>query len=232
MIRRYDRNLYITAGVDGINSNNALFGFTLSNDRVRTLRLGSSYTKATKRNQLTLSSTASFGLDVLGAQVVAGQSKQRFRKINGRVNDSLQIGRSFVLRVNGFGQMTDDDLPSSEQIALGGDEFGRAYEAALISGDTGYAGSTELAWAPSKGLPSAFKGSELYLYSDAGRVTYRGRFGGDAITSTLASFGGGVRMHLLAKTVAQIECVRGLTNPVPYEDRERARVLFSIRSLL
>ncbi len=232
IIRRYDRNLYVTADIDGIDSNNALFGFKLSNDRVRTLRLGTSYTTATKRNQLTVSSTASFGLDVLGARVVAGQAKQRFRKINGRVNDSLQIGRSFVLRVNGFGQMTGDDLPSSEQIALGGDEFGRAYGAALISGDKGYAGSTEMAWVPSKGLPTVFKGSELYLYSDAGRVTYRGRFGGDAMTSSLASFGGGVRMHLLTKTVAQIECVRGLTNPVPYEDREKARVLFSIRSLL
>lgn len=232
LIRRYDRNLYVTGGVDGINSNNALFGFTLSNDRVRTLRLGASYTTATKRNQVTLSGTASFGLDVLGARVVAGQAKQRFRKINGRVNDSLQIGRSFVLRVNGFGQMTGDDLPSSEQIALGGDEFGRAYEAALISGDRGYAGSAELAWVPSKGLPTALKGSELYLYSDAGRVTYRGRYGGEAVTSRLASFGGGVRMHLVAKTVAQIECVRGLTNPVPYEDRENERVLFSIRSLL
>lgn len=232
LIRRYNRNLYVTAGIDGIDSNNALFGFTLSNDRVRTLRLGSSYTTATKRNQLTVSGTASFGLDVLGARVIAGQSKQRFRKINGRVNDSLQIGRSFVLRLNGFGQISGDDLPSSEQIALGGDEFGRAYEAALISGDRGYAGSAELAWVSPNGLPAAFTGSELYLYSDAGRVTYRGRFGGTATTSSLASFGGGVRMHLLAKTVAQIECVRGLTNPVPYEDREKARVLFSIRSLL
>ena len=232
LIRRYNKNLYITAGVDGIDTNNALLGFMLSNDRVRALRLGMSYTTATKRNQLTLSATASFGLDVLGARVVAGQSKQRFRKINGRLNDSLQVGRSFVIRLNGFGQMTGNDLPSSEQIALGGDEFGRAYEAALIAGDEGYAGSAEFAWVPPKGLPTALTGSELYVYSDAGHVTYRGRFGAEALSSSLASIGGGIRLHVISKTILQLECVRGLLNPVSYEDREKARVLFSIRSLL
>jgi len=232
LIRRYDHNWTATIGIDGIDSNNALFGYTLSNDRIRTLRLASSYTTAGKRNLLTLGATASFGLDIAGARVIPGQSDQRFRKVSGRIADTLQIGKTVVLRLNGFGQATGDRLPSSEQIALGGDEFGRAYEAALITGDTGYAGSAELAWLPLHGLPSAFKGSELYLYTDGGRVTYRSRFGLEAIPAHLASFGGGMRLHVAQRTMVQIEAVRGLSNPVVYEDREKARVLFSIRSLL
>ncbi len=232
LIRRYDHAWTATIGIDGIDSNNALLGYTLSNDRIRALRLASSYTIAGKRNLLTLGATASFGLDIAGARVIAGQSDQRFRKVSGRIADTLQIGKSVVLRLNGFGQATGDRLPSSEQIALGGDEFGRAYEAALITGDTGYAGSAELAWLPQHKLPGAFKGSELYLYTDGGRVTYRSRFGLDAIPAHLASFGGGVRLHVAQKTMVQIEAVRGLSNPVVYEDREKARVLFSIRSLL
>jgi hemolysin activation/secretion protein len=231
LVRRYDRNLSVTIGLDGIDTNNALLGFTLSNDRVRALRLASAYTITTKRNQLTLSATASLGLNILGARVVPGQSRQDFGKIDARLADTWQIAKGFELRLNAFVQATRDDLPSSEQIALGGDEFGRAYEAALIAGDDGYAGSAECAWIPATIVPAGLKGSELYVYADGGHVTYRSRPGFDGAATHLASVGGGVRLHVAGKTVVQLEGVRGLSNPVAYEDREKARVLFSIKSL-
>lgn len=232
LLRRYDRSFTATVGVDGIDSHNALFGFTLSNDRVRALRLGVSYAIAGKRNQLTLSATTSFGLDVLGARVTPGASSRTFRKLDARIADSLEVGRAFVLRLDGFGQATGDDLPSSEQIVLGGDTFGRAYEAGSIAGDSGYAGSAEFAWVPPTGLPPRLAGSELYLYSDAGHVSYRGRLGDPAVSAHLASVGGGVRLHLAGRTVVQLEAVRGLADPTGDANRQKARVLFSIRSAL
>lgn len=232
IVRGYDRNLYATLGVDGIDTDNALLGQTLSNDRVRALRAALSYTVSGKRNQLTLSATGSFGLDVLGARVVPGQSDPRFRKLNAKANDALQVGKSFVLRLSAFGQLTGDDLPSSEQVALGGDEYGRAYEAAIIAGDTGYAGSAEIAWLPQSGLPPLLAGSELYLFSDGGSVRYRGRFGLPASDSHLGSIGGGVRVHVAARTILQLEAARGLSSPVFYEDNEKTRLLFSVRSVL
>ena len=89
IIRSYTRNLYATLGFDGLNSDNALFGFTLSNDRTRAARLALSYTAASRRNQFTVSATGSFGLNVLGARHVAGLSRQKFRKLNLRFNDAL-----------------------------------------------------------------------------------------------------------------------------------------------
>lgn len=232
IVRGYTRNLYVTLGIDGIDADNALLGLTLSNDRVRAARAAISFVKATPRNQLSVSATASQGLDILGARVVPGQARQGFRKLNFRLADSHQIGKSFALRLSGFAQVTPDDLPSSEQTALGGDEFGRAYEAALISGDSGYAGSAELAWHPATGLPKALAGSELYAFADAGHVRYRSRFAAPGVDNHLASVGVGGRIQIAARTILQLEAVRGLNNPVFYEDRKKTRLLFSIRSAL
>jgi len=231
ILRSYTRNFYATLGVDGINSNNALLGFTLSNDRVRAARLALAYSTAGKRNQFGASATWSLGLDMLGARVVPGQAKQSFRKFSVKANDSLQVGKTFVLRLNAFGQATPDDLPSSEQAALGGDEFGRAYEGALIAGDTGYAGSAEFAWQLRSGMPRLLQGSELYGFTDAGHVHYRSRFGQPGTNSHLASVGGGARLAIAARAVVQLELVRGLNNPVFYENRKKTRLLFSVRSL-
>jgi hemolysin activation/secretion protein len=232
IVRGYSRNLTVTVGVDGINSNNALLGFTLSNDRIRTLRGAVSFVTVNGRNQFSASATASLGLDVLGMRVAPGQARRGFRKFGARVSNARTIGKSFALRLAAFGQTTPDDLPSSEQVALGGDEFGRAYEAAIISGDRGIAGSAEFAFRPVSGLPKQIAGSELYAFTDAGRVHYRSRFGFAGVDSRLASVGAGGRLQIAQRTIVQLEAVRGLDNPVFYTDRKKTRLLFSIRSLL
>lgn len=232
LLRTYRRSLSATIGFDGVDSDNALLGFVLSNDRVRALRTALAFGASSPRNQLTISGTASFGIAALGARVVAGQAESGFRKLNVKLAENRQLGRDFVLRLAAFGQATDDRLPGSEQIALGGDEFGRAYEAALIAGDRGYAGSAEFAWRPPDGLPKPLAGSEFYAFTDAGRVWYRGRFGFATGESHLASIGTGARLRVAARGIVQLELVRGLDNPVFYEDRKKWRVLFSLRSSL
>jgi hemolysin activation/secretion protein len=232
LIRGFNRNLYVTGSLDGVNSDNALFGQTFSSDRTRAARGAVSYTRATDKNLLTVSGTVSLGLNVLGARVTdSGLSDKTFRKLNVKVTDNAQVSRNLYLRLNGFAQATNDNLPGSEQIALGGDEFGRAYEASLISGDTGMAGSAELAWRPAKGIPKLLSGSELYSFVDGGRVTYRGRYGFDDSKSHLGSVGGGVRAQIANRQLVQLEAVKGLSNPVFYEDRKVWRVLFSVKSL-
>ncbi len=232
LIRGFNRNLYVTGSVDGVNSDNALFGRIFSSDRTRAARAAIAYTKASDRNLLTISGTASLGLDAFGARVTdPGLSDKTFRKLNIKITDNAQVSRNIYLRLNGFGQATGDNLPGSEQIALGGDEFGRAYEASLISGDTGLAGSAELAWRPAKGLPNLLRGSEVYSFVDGGKVTYRGRYGFDDSKSHLGSVGAGVRAQIANRQLVQVEAVKGLSNPVFYEDRKVWRLLFSVKSL-
>lgn len=223
------RSLIATLGVDGIDSHNALMGFTLSNDRVRAVRLAGGYVFVNNRRLFSVGLTASQGLSVLGARTTPGQAVTDFRKLSIKVNASQALGANTALRAALFGQVSADNLPASEQISLGGDEFGRAYEASTIGGDAGAASSLELAWRPTR-LPPLIAGSEFYVFGDAGRVRYHSRFGRPADQSDVASVGGGARLLVAQHHVLEVEVVRGLTNPVFYADKQKTRAVLSLRS--
>ena len=232
VVRSFNRNLYLTASLDGADSHNALLGFTLSKDRTRAARLAASYSRSGARNLFTASATASLGVDGLGARVFdRSVSQPDFRKLNLKASDILQVAPGLYLRLNSFAQVSGSLLPASEQIALGGDEFGRAYEAALVAGDQGVAASAELAWRPAAWTPRPLSGSELYTFIDGGRVFSHGRAGSEAADARLASVGGGLRIQIADRTVVGVEAVRGLYNPVFYENREVWRALLNVRSL-
>ena len=231
-LRSLDRNFYATLSVDGINSDNALLGSTLSNDRSRALRVALSYALQGSKNSTTVSATVSQGIDGFGARTLTPEATDLgFTKVNAKILDNLIVTRNVVLRLDSFVQGSESRLPAAEQIALGGDEFGRAYEAAVVSGDYGTAGSAELAWRPAKRLPQILKGSEVYLFTDAGKVWSYGRNGFAGFSSTLASVGGGVRAQLAQRAVLQLEAALGLYNPVYYENREVWRLFFSVKTL-
>ncbi|WP_442679043.1 ShlB/FhaC/HecB family hemolysin secretion/activation protein [Sphingomonas sp. ASY06-1R] len=231
-IRRYDTNLVVSAGLDGVNSDNAFLGFTFSNERTRALRLAASLTLSSETNLFSVSATQSFGLDALGARLLDPTVSQLdFRKINLRLGDNKVIGKSWILRMNGSAQFTSDRLPSTEQFTLGGDEFGRAYETALISGDTGYGVSGELAFHPVK-VPPILSGSEVYMFVDRGSVRYRSRNGFAASRSHLGSWGGGARIAMINRAIIQVEAAHGFNNPVFYADRRNWRVVLSVRSII
>ena len=52
VVRRYMENLYITGSFDGVNSSNALFGQSISDERTRALRVAAAYTKSWAENDL------------------------------------------------------------------------------------------------------------------------------------------------------------------------------------
>ncbi|MBN9318841.1 MAG: hypothetical protein J0I28_04035, partial [Caulobacterales bacterium] len=146
--------------------------------------------------------------------------------------DNRQIAPGFVWRTNLAAQLNGNRLPGTEQMAAGGDEFVRGFETATNSGDSGDAASGELAWRPSKGLPPRLLGSEAYGFVDGARLHYQARYGLPDRDPHLASVGGGVRVRTGKRSVAQIEAVRGLNNPVAYANREVWRLNFSLRSVV
>ncbi len=231
VLRRNAQSLYLTAGLDGVNSDNALLGEVISNDRVRTLRLGASYVRQNARLFLLVNGSANFGLDALGARVLTPQiSDLTFSKYSVKLNANLAVTNDVVLRLDGTGQYTADRLPGSEQLALGGDEFGRAYEAAIVAGDQGAAGSAELAWKLARFAPSLLRGSEVYTFADGGETRRLSRLTEPAALQQLASIGGGARIAVTGRAVVQLEADRGLLDPLPTEDHESWRAVFSIRS--
>jgi len=232
LVRSFNKDIYLTAGFDGLNADNAYLGATFSDDRTRALRGTASYSKTSDKGLLAASGTLSQGVNGLGARATnPGVTKLTFTKVNGRVTFNHVVGKSFVVRLAGAGQYSADRLPGSEQFALGGDEFGRAFEASIIAGDYGYAGSIELAWRPETLFTGTLSGSELYAFADGGKLWYRGRLGFPASEADLASAGGGARFVVKQKAVIQIEAARGLNDPVYFLDREAWRGVFNIRSV-
>lgn len=231
LVRSFDRDLYLTVGVDGLNSDNAFLGFTFSDDRTRALRASLAYSKSGDKSLFMASGSISQGIDGLGARTTSAElSKLEFSKVSARLGYNRSLGDSFVVRLATAGQYSGDRLPGSEQFALGGEEFGRGYESAFIAGDYGYGASVEVAWRPGD-LPQPFGGSELYTFADGGEVWYKGRFGFPTSQAQLRSVGGGARMVIKDRAVIQLEAVRGIDNPVFFLDRETWRGVFNVRTL-
>ena len=195
------------------------------------MRLAGTYTRQSARYFLLVNGSASFGFDGLGARVLNPQvSDLDFSKYDVKVQANFALPLHTVLRLDSAGQYTSDRLPGAEQFSLGGEEFGRAYEAAVATGDKALAGSAELALKPPV-LPSPLQGSEVYAFADGGRAYLLARPGLDATTADAVSVGGGVRATLTARAVVQVEAARGLTNPLATEDHEGWRAIFSVKSV-
>ncbi|MBL8770099.1 MAG: ShlB/FhaC/HecB family hemolysin secretion/activation protein [Phenylobacterium sp.] len=230
IIRSFDRDLSVGLGLDGVDSDNAFFGFTFSDDRTRALRLSLAYSRSTDRSLFGASGAVSRGIAGLGARATVPEaSRLDFTKANGRLTFNRTLAQPITLRLTGAGQYTGDRLPASEQFALGGEEFGRAFEASFIAGDYGYGAVAELAWRPP--APVSLAGSEAYVYVDSGKVWYRGRFDLPTQSARLSSAGGGVRVVVASRAIVQLEATKALTNPIPALDRSDWRGVFNIRTL-
>ena len=231
VLRRNAQSLYLTAGLDSVDSTNALLGDQITSDRIRTVRLGGSYVRQDPRYFLLVNGSANFGLNGLGAHVLAPDlATLAFAKYTAKISANVALSPTVVLRLDSTGQYTSDRLPGSEQIALGGEAFGRAYEAAVVAGDEGVAGSAELAWKATRLAPPALGSSELYAFADGGETHRLVRPLQPAATQDVASVGAGARIALKSRAVVQLEGARGLLNPVAAEDHESWRAVFSVKS--
>jgi hemolysin activation/secretion protein len=230
LIRSNVEGLVLTGSLDGVNSDNALFGQMISSDHTRAVRGAIAYTRTLGKVTLAASATGSFGLDILGARVTSPLlSDQTFKKFNGRLGLDAKLAKTWTLRLRSIGQYSGDRLPPVEQIALGGDEFGRAFESAVIIGDSGGAGSAELAYSPAP-LPSLIKGSELYGFIDGGKLWSQDRVILPASSESLSSAGFGARLAVANKAMFQLEAAEALVEPLP-QGHDGWRVVFGYKSI-
>lgn len=227
MIRSDRRNLFLTGGVDGLNSDNALFGRRISTERTRVLRVAAAFSDATPRRALSLSGTASQGLDGLGARMADPLVDASFTKLNVQAGWNRLIGKQVTVRLAASAQYAGGRLPASEQFTYGGPQFGRAFASAVAVGDTGYAGSAEVAWRPAK-VPKTLAGSELYGFTDAGHVAIKAAPFLARNSYDLSSAGVGVRLALASKGMVEIEAAKALKNPMP--GNNPWRLMVSVRS--
>lgn len=214
-IRGYRTNLVVSAGIDALDSDQAVFGNQVASERTRVVRLSAGWSRIGARSVLSAGGSVSQGIDGLGAGVDDPTlTDLDFTKLAVNASATRAIGQRARISLTVAGQITRDALPTSEQFALGGAAFGRAYGASLLVGDTGWGAHAEAAWRP-PGLPSFLNGSELYVFGDGGMVEYNDRPGFEGLSENLSSAGLGARLALGSRTVLEVEGAYALDDPRP-----------------
>lgn len=167
----------------------------------------------------------SHGLDIFGATDRSSTAHSRwdadaqFWKVNAHAAHYRDLGKVMGLYVAADGQFAHDTLLASEEFAAGALPYGRAYNYAEITGESGLAGLAELrlGWAPKKKSPLTF--FQTYAFADAAQVWRRNARPGFE-TASLASAGAGLRLTLNQRTVIRFEAARPLTR-TPYAANDK-----------
>jgi hemolysin activation/secretion protein len=213
MIRSYRSNLVLSGGIDGLDSDNAVFGEVRATEKTRAARASLAWGETWSTASLSASLTLSQGIDGLGAEVDA-LTDPDFAKINGRIDVARAFGRQ--VRVSGAvaAQWSDDRAPTAELFSLGGAEFGKGFSQGLLIGDSGFGAKVEAAWRPAF-LPRQVLGSELYAFADGGQARVNARDVFPSRSDALSSTGIGARVAVGKRLLIEIEGARALDDPRP-----------------
>lgn len=138
------------------------------------------------------------GLEALGAMPAGHALASRrdaqpdFTKLAFRMHYLRPLPGAFSMALGLDGQVASAPLLASEEMGLGGRNFGRGFDFREYSGDQGVAGSGELRF-DIGGLPRPLRRAQLYTFVDGGVVRNLRNGRGDG---SLASAGAGVRLAL------------------------------------
>ena len=115
----------------------------------------------------------------------------------------------FRFRSQRPGQKSANALFSSEEFAVGGNRFGRAFDFAEITGEDGAAGYLEARYTV-QDLPDGFEFMQFYSFYDRGVVWNRGS-SGDFRRHSLSSAGLGIRANFPWSIQTSLEVAQPLT---------------------
>lgn len=103
------------------------------------------------------------------------------------------LSHDFSLFSRICGAHSDSDLPSSEQFAMGGRDFGRGYDSALLVGNKMLAGSLEIRYNKYFDDNQWLQSLQPYIFRDTG---YIGKQDSGTNITHLSSYGAGLRINL------------------------------------
>lgn len=233
VMRSRQYNLNLIGGITGLNTESDILGIDVAEDRVRYFRAGGRFDFTDSLagvNQIDLEIAK--GVDIFNATDDGlGRSRANgehsFVRVNFAATRIQSIWGNFSAQISTAGQYSPDTLLSSEEFAVGGAEYGRAYDAGEITGDRGLTGALELRYsdAPDNQF---LKSYQLYTYYDAGKVWNYNPAIGESAKESLASAGVGVRFNLNYDMSGYLEFDKPLTRDVSAEGNEDSRVFFSV----
>jgi hemolysin activation/secretion protein len=227
ILRAANRAADIGIGIDGVNSDNALFGNVFATEKSRAARLSGAFASASTNHNLQATLTLSHGLNIFGADVGDTDAEIAFSKIAGAATYEHVLASRLLGRINVTGQYTGDRLPAADLFLVGGPVIGRAFDTGILTGDRGIGGFIELAYQPLtiKGLEE----SEAYLFGDAASLKILRRETLAAQSFSLASAGAGVRLKYKKRMQLGLEAAAVLDRPYAGYDKDlRLSVYYSI----
>ncbi len=214
VIRSRELDVYVTSRLGWRNSEEDNRNGKVFNDQITTLRGGAviSFDDPAKgRNWINAEVTR--GLDIFGASDSDSPSISRtganaeFTKITGDISRYQKVAGLIGVLVGATAQKSSGPVLSAEEMGVGGERYGRAFDAAEITGPDGAAARLELQYDGSLG-DSLIQQYQFYGFYDIGAVwTSSGR---ESLTST----GFGVRSQFKYGIFGSIEFAAPLTRPV------------------
>jgi hemolysin activation/secretion protein len=198
MIRQRTENLSFKIGLDARNSESTVINTDLTNDKIRTLRLTTTYDFNDDwfgYNMVNM--TLSKGLSVLGASdkndlnLSRDGATSNFTKAEIELTRLQGINQNWTALLTAQAQKSSASLFSSEEFGFGGQEMGRAYDNSEISGDDGISGMIELRY---QGLPE-WKTTKFqpFGFLDIGKVWNQNS--GQERSISASSLGAGIRFQ-------------------------------------
>lgn len=233
LIRTRDENLRAFGQMELRNVDTDLTGVDFTRDRLRILRAGLSYDRSDAWDGITtVRGTLHQGLSGLGASANGSPLASRANGRSDFTKLTIDLTRlqQIAPRLSAVGSLTSQfarrPLLASEEMALGGSSFGRAFDEGEQSSDNGIAATVELRYVPDLGSMPL----QLYGYIDGGRV-WAAAGGNQAAQTQLTSFGGGVRAKLSEYCFASAEIAKPMNTIVRTEGNKRPRAFVSLSAL-
>ncbi|MBI2745098.1 MAG: ShlB/FhaC/HecB family hemolysin secretion/activation protein [Burkholderiales bacterium] len=234
-LRTRNHSLLARVTYDQADIRSEILGARVSDDKIRALRTGLTWRRLDAldgQNNLDVDFSRGLGGtqggDALKSRVGADG---HFSKLTFDYARYQPLGGRWGLTTGLAGQWTaDTPLLSSEQFALGGRRYGRAYEAAELVGDRGFALRLEPRYAVPVG-GNGLRSYHLFSFYDIGEVSKVGNQSASTpVSQSLASAGFGTRLFMAGPATAQFEAAWPLTKPVASlpDDGKAVRLLASL----
>lgn len=235
-VRKRQFNWTGYASLNVLNSHSEIPGVSTAKDKVRTLRMGSSFDFTDSLAGVNLLDVqVRQGLDILdmtpaGVGRTRDNGEPEFTDFHVTATRIQQLPGNFSAALQVDGQRSLDPLLASEEIGLGGAVFGRAYDSSEIAGDDGVIGSIELRYSEFSPSWENVVSYQPYGFYDIGKVWNQDVVGiNEEKKQSLASYGAGVRVNFKNNMEGGLEVAVPLTHTVASEgDDKPARVFIKL----
>jgi hemolysin activation/secretion protein len=199
VILDFKRELSVTADLDRTEGTNTALGSVIANERISAVRLGTKYTWSEAKRSASIGVSYARGIELDESRTSVPGASPAFNRTSLSANALQVISPRLRLRLRGTAQWSGRALPANERLAIGGAEFGRGFDNALLSFDRGYAVMIEPAFRPLSS--GAFAGSEIYLFADYAD----GMISPDTLTERTFDLGSaGVGTRIVYKDIASL----------------------------